>query len=216
MGKTRIAQSPVYQLVGPSFAYWHGISKALRRSVASCALQIKRINSLVPRKTVLLVDDDASVREALSRVLTLDGYEVHSACSIEDGARIAAEVAPDVALLDLNLAGESGLDLIERMHCSRPTTPIIIITARPDKYRSTAGAGCHKVMCKPLDLPLLLATVTNLIAEGEAQRSIGTKHKNVRPTCETRKADSTLDQEKAGHESRLAIHQREQGIYDTA
>jgi len=76
-----------------------------------------------------------------------------------DAARV------DLLLLDLNLPAKSGWDLFERFSFINPLLPIIIITGRHNQYQLAAAAGVGALMEKPLDVPLLLQTITALLAE---------------------------------------------------
>ena len=123
-------------------------------------------------KTVLLVDDDVSVRESLGRVLTKEGYDVLPACSTEEAINLWNGAALDAALLDLNLDGQSGWFLLDEIHRGDASIPVVIITARADQRTSPSGVAPHALMSKPLDLPLLLSTINQLISDRrKAKRS---------------------------------------------
>jgi DNA-binding response OmpR family regulator len=114
---------------------------------------------------VLVVDDDVSVREAMSRVLQDAGYEVRLAA---DGAEAVARFESDeidLLLLDLGLPLESGWDIFERITRENPFLPIIIITGQPDQHEVAVAAGVGALMEKPLDVSELLHTIQELLAE---------------------------------------------------
>jgi DNA-binding response OmpR family regulator len=117
------------------------------------------------KKTVLLVDDDAPIRESLRKVLRTEGYEVVLAASGQEGLDLFDPLHIDLLLLDLNLPAKSGWDLFERFTFINPLLPIIIITGRHNQYKLAAAAGAGALMEKPLDVPLLLQTITALLAE---------------------------------------------------
>jgi DNA-binding response OmpR family regulator len=114
---------------------------------------------------VLVVDDDVSVRESMSRVLQDAGYEVRIAA---DGAEALAQFETDdidLLLLDLGLPLESGWDIFERITRENPFLPIIIITGQPDQHDVAVAAGVGALMEKPLDVSELLRTIQELLAE---------------------------------------------------
>jgi DNA-binding NtrC family response regulator len=116
------------------------------------------------KKRVLIVDDDLAVRSSLKKVLETAGYEVIMA---QDG-REAAEfpsASLDVVLLDLNLSAHSGWDVFEHLTAQHPFLPVIIITAMPDQYKTAKHAGAGAIMEKPIEAPVLLKTMRDLIAE---------------------------------------------------
>lgn len=115
---------------------------------------------------LLLVEDDDSVHCALSEVLQGEGYEVLHAFSPTE-AILVTQRDDDIALvlLDLNLGGESGWDVFERLTAHNPVLPIVIITARSDQRALAEGAGAGALMEKPLNIPRLLELTARLIAE---------------------------------------------------
>ena len=76
----------------------------------------------------------------------------------------------DLLLLDLNLPGNSGWDVFGTLTSLNPFLPIIIITGRDNQHELAAEAGVGALMEKPLDLPMLLKTITELLAESSETR----------------------------------------------
>lgn len=124
----------------------------------------------VARK-ILLADDDAGVRELLGRVLEGEDYQVILA---KDGIEAAAKFIrrePDMVLLDLNMPERDGWLAFRFMEAARPMLPVIVITARPNQYAHARDLGVDALMEKPLNLPVLLETIKQLLAETEAERT---------------------------------------------
>jgi DNA-binding NtrC family response regulator len=122
------------------------------------------------KQRVLIIDDDASVRESLGKVLNGAGYEVTTAA---DGEEAVARFVPgqiDLVLLDLNLPFRSGWDVFERLTTQHPTMPLIIITGMPNQYPTALAAGAGALMEKPIDAPALLKTMDELLAEPAGAR----------------------------------------------
>ena len=118
---------------------------------------------------VLLVDDDRSVLDALGAVIESEGFELISAA---DGRQAVAKFRlqfADIVLLDLNMPVMGGVDTLERLRTINPFLPIIIITARSDAYPIATAAGVA-LMQKPLDIPLLLAAMRELLAQPATKR----------------------------------------------
>jgi two-component system OmpR family response regulator len=115
---------------------------------------------------VLLVDDDLSVIAALSGVLRSEGYDVIQAFDGHDAIdRFHTVAGADIALLDLNMPRKGGWDTFERLTTINPLLPVIIITAQPDQHPTALAAGVSALMEKPLEIPFLLATMKQLLAE---------------------------------------------------
>ena len=124
----------------------------------------------IMRKKILLADDDDGVRESLSQVLAIEGYQVIPATNGRQAVACLRNRSPDLALLDINMPGLDGWQTLERMERRRPLIPVIVITARPNQYRHAVGAGVDALMEKPLDFPRLLEAIAGLLAETPQQR----------------------------------------------
>jgi len=119
---------------------------------------------------VLIVDDDAAVRESIKRVLEAAGYEVGLA---QDGEEAVVRFVPeqvDLVLLDLNLPSRNGWDVFEGLTTRYPFVPIIIITGMPDQYPTALAAGVSALMEKPIEALELLETIQAVLAEPEEAR----------------------------------------------
>jgi two-component system response regulator TctD len=113
---------------------------------------------------LLLIEDDASLRNALSRSLTKAGMRVDS-CA--DGALALGawkSLVPDAVVLDLNLPGMDGLDVLRAGRESGLTTPVVILTARGTVGDKVFGlnAGADDYLPKPFDLDELEARLRAL------------------------------------------------------
>ena len=130
-----------------------------------------RSGSVKPAKNrILVVDDDASVREMLKRILAGEGYLVWAAADGMTALEISAATKLDLVLLDLNLPGKNGWDIFERLTTDNPMLAVIIITARSNQLFTALGAGVGALLEKPLDFPKLLQTISRLLAEPAESR----------------------------------------------
>jgi len=122
------------------------------------------------KKTVLVVDDDASVRKSLSKVLRDAGYDVVLA---KDGREAVERFNPhqtDLLLLDIGLPIKNGWETFERITREDPVLPIIVITGHTEQHDMAVASGVGALMEKPLDAPELLETVEDLLAETKEAR----------------------------------------------
>jgi two-component system response regulator RegX3 len=119
---------------------------------------------------ILIVDDDASVREMLSRVLEEEGYHTVRAADGPEALDIAATIRIDLVLLDLNLPGKSGWDTFEILTSDNPFLPVIIVTARSNQIFTALSAGVGALLEKPLSFPKLLETIDTLLKESNESR----------------------------------------------
>jgi DNA-binding response OmpR family regulator len=120
-----------------------------------------------PKRRVLVVDDDPSVREMLIRVLVGEGYLAAAAADGAEALKIAAAAEVDLVLLDLNMPVKSGWDTFERLTAENPLVPVIIITARPHQYKEAVRLGVDAFMEKPLNISILVRAIKRLTSEDE-------------------------------------------------
>jgi CheY-like chemotaxis protein len=122
------------------------------------------------KKNVLVVDDDASVRKSLSKVLTGTGYNVFEARNVSEAIELFAAGQIHLVLLDIGLPVESGWDVFERITSQAPVLPIIIITGTANQHDTAIAAGVGALMEKPLDVPRLLKAIQELLVESNETR----------------------------------------------
>jgi len=103
---------------------------------------------------VWLVDDDASIRWVLERALRNGGMIAKTFDSAEPALLALRDDAPDVLVTDIRMPGLSGLDLIRQVHESRPSLPVIIMTAHSDLGNAVSAyeSGAFEYLPKPFDI----------------------------------------------------------------
>lgn len=114
---------------------------------------------------VALVDDDASVRRALRRLLLASGMDVDDYASGPDFLDSLAHRKPDCLVLDLQMAGMTGLDIQRRLTRDRVTLPTVIITAHdePGATLRCLSAGAAAYLTKPLSAETLIDAIRQAI-----------------------------------------------------
>lgn len=122
------------------------------------------------KKRILIVDDDASVRESLKKILEDTSYDVAVATDGADGEQKLKEQAYDLLILDLNMPGRDGWDVLNCASAAHPLLPVIIITGMYDQLDTTVIPGVASLLKKPLDVPPLLKVIEELLAETFEQR----------------------------------------------
>jgi two-component system response regulator FixJ len=117
------------------------------------------------RKTVVVVDDDDSVRRSLQRLIRSVGLNVEAFATAEDFLRSDQQPAPGCLLLDLQLPGMSGLELLERLLLEGRAIPVVFITAYgSDRSRELAArAGAVAFLQKPFEEKALLDAVARTL-----------------------------------------------------
>ncbi|WP_156753696.1 response regulator transcription factor [Actinokineospora pegani] len=117
---------------------------------------------------VLLIEDDAAVRDGLRIALTYQGHEVEAVGTGEAGLAAVAADPPDVVVLDLMLPGVDGFEVCRRVRAAGDL-PIIMLTARDDDIDVVAGleAGADDYVVKPARARVLEARIRAVLRRGE-------------------------------------------------
>ncbi|MGN0034173.1 MAG: response regulator transcription factor [Coriobacteriales bacterium] len=111
--------------------------------------------------TILLIEDDPTIRMATEFSLTRAGYAVSSCDNGAEGYQVALRVKPSLILLDLMLPGMNGFEITERLRKTDQDTPIIMLTAldRPEDKVRGLDAGADDYLTKPFSTEELLARI---------------------------------------------------------
>ena len=113
------------------------------------------------RRRVLVVEDDRAIRQGMVDVLDFEGFEVLQAADGRAGMDLALTANIDLLLLDLVLPGPGGLEILREVRASRPTLPVIVITAKgaeDDRVRGLRD-GADDYVVKPFSVKELVARV---------------------------------------------------------
>jgi DNA-binding response OmpR family regulator len=111
--------------------------------------------------TVLVVDDDPSIRLLCRVNLQLDGHDVQEAGTLAEARAAIAEQRPDVVILDVHVAGGDGRDLLTELRASQPELPIALLTGTADPD-DLLRAGADALIPKPFTIDELRDTVDRL------------------------------------------------------
>ncbi|MEX2172867.1 MAG: response regulator transcription factor [Pirellulaceae bacterium] len=122
-------------------------------------------------KTILTVEDDAAIRRGIVDSLRYVGYRVLEAGHGDLGYEMAVQQAYDLLLLDLVLPGRGGLEILRAVRATRPSQPVIVLTARGEEQDRVAGlrAGADDYVVKPFSVKELLARVEAVLRRSPAR-----------------------------------------------
>jgi DNA-binding response OmpR family regulator len=123
---------------------------------------------------VLLIEDDARIRESVERGLGARGFVVSSAPDGTAGLDLARKLDVDLVLLDLLLPGRQGLDVLEDIRAAKPRLPVIAVTALDDTGSRVSGldAGADDYITKPFSVDELAARIRARLRWAEDQGGV--------------------------------------------
>lgn len=110
-------------------------------------------------KKILLVDDEESIHLLYREELEEDGYEVHSALSGEEALEKLSIISPDLVILDINMPGINGIDVLRRMKERNPQLPVILCSAYQEFKQDLASWASDAYIVKSANLEELKAAV---------------------------------------------------------
>jgi len=115
----------------------------------------------MPQQTVLTIEDDAAIRRGIVDALRFAGYRVLESGNGEEGLEMAVRQDYDLLLLDLVLPGTDGMEILRKVRTTRPTQPVIILSARGEEDDRVEGLrlGADDYVVKPFSVKELLARV---------------------------------------------------------
>lgn len=162
--------------------------------------------------TVLLVDDEPSIRLTMGEFLKRAGYAVVSAADYESAAAVNAEDV-DVAVVDINLPGRSGVELLQWLGGAEVYIPVIMITGEPNLslIPQIVRAGAYDFIAKPIIKDVLLSAVARAAEKKrlvDEKRRLEEEIKRHAEELETRVAERTAElfeaHQRLAHQEKIA------------
>ncbi len=123
---------------------------------------------------ILIIDDEAGIRESLETLLMLEGFRVDMAPTGEAGLEQISNAPYDLVLLDLALPGQNGIEILPQLLERQPGLPVIMITAygTVGNVVDAIRAGAENFVQKPWDNEKLLADIRSAIGRGRAEQEV--------------------------------------------
>jgi two-component system alkaline phosphatase synthesis response regulator PhoP len=130
------------------------------------------VNPEAGAETILVVEDDRSLREALAMNFEMRGHRVLTAADGETGLRLAFDEHPDLIVLDLMLPGLDGFEILGRLREREVDVPVLILSARGQVADKVDGfrLGADDYVTKPFQLPELLARAGRMLRRRQGRR----------------------------------------------
>lgn len=124
--------------------------------------------------TILIVDDEAPIRDILRQIFEYEGHEVETASSGREGLESMRTAFPDVVFLDVKMPGMDGLQVLEKLRSQDPEAVVVMISGHGtvDAAVQATRAGAYDFLEKPLDSDRLLVTLRNALEVRGLSRSV--------------------------------------------
>ena len=156
---------------------------------------------------ITLVEDNVALASGIRHALTDQGHAVNWVADGNAADHFLRQEVSDVVVMDINLPGVSGLDLVSRLRARGDSTPVILLTARSETNDRVAGldVGADDYLVKPFEMSELLARI----------RALARRRGSVRPN-EERIGDLTLDRAAGllvGRDGTIALSRREWALF---
>jgi DNA-binding response OmpR family regulator len=144
-------------------------SESVQTLISGERVNVMRAEAPIGQKRILVVDDEASIRDVLRRYLEREGYRVEVAADGPGALRATAQMPPDLIVLDLMLPGLDGLEVCNRLRM-QSTVPIIMLTARDEEADKIRGftTGADDYITKPFSPAELVLRVKAVLRRVEA------------------------------------------------
>lgn len=123
----------------------------------------------------LIVEDDPDIRYLFQITLKNDGLEAITAPSVEEALRLLETHTPDIALVDMNLPGRPGTDLLEHMNKTPALAQVrrVVITANPLTETGAEALGVDLFLLKPVSVLDLMVLVRRLLTSDRSNEASG-------------------------------------------
>jgi DNA-binding response OmpR family regulator len=121
---------------------------------------------------LLIIDDDAHLRERLAEVLELDGFECHQAGAAKEGIAAAQKLEPEVVIMDIQLPDSSGFQICQELRKRSKTVILIMMTGRflsSEEKKQGFELGADEYITKPFDLAELSARIKQLLSRNASR-----------------------------------------------
>ena len=120
--------------------------------------------------TLLLIDDDKAVRDLLEMLFS-ESHECHTADRAEQALEFLEVQDYDVVITDVSMPGLGGVEILQRVRQRDSTTPVIVISGRPDEHKDTVlQMGAFAFFAKPFPLSEIEVCVKSAIAHARSAR----------------------------------------------
>src|SRR5256712_3906714 len=138
----------------------------------------------MPKSRILVIDDEAAIRDSLKMTLEYEGYEFVGAATGQEGLALAERDAPDLVLLDVKMPGMDGIEVLERLRSMNEALPVVVISGHGTISTAVEATkkGAFDFIEKPFASERVLVSVRNALD----QRRLRDENRSLRKAVEVR------------------------------
>jgi two-component system, NtrC family, nitrogen regulation response regulator NtrX len=138
----------------------------------------------LPKSRILVIDDEAAIRDSLKMTLEYEGYEFVGAATGQEGIALAEREAPDLVLLDVKMPGMDGLEVLDRLRAMNESLPVVVISGHGTI--STAVDATKKGAFDFIEKPFASERVLVVLRNALDQRQLRDENRSLKKAVEVR------------------------------
>lgn len=121
---------------------------------------------------ILIIDDEATLRQTMARILQQAGFEVTTAENGEQGLDFLKTSNFDMVYMDIRMPGLAGPDVLKLIHASYPSLPVVLVTAQPDLNSALDAlrSGATDYMLKPIKPQMLIERASSILENQQKEK----------------------------------------------
>jgi two-component system nitrogen regulation response regulator NtrX len=135
----------------------------------------------MPKPRILVIDDEAAIRDSLRMTLEYEGYEFIGAATGQEGLALAERDAPDIVLLDVKMPGMDGIEVLERLRNMNESVPIVVVSGHGTISTAVEATkkGAFDFIEKPFASERVLVSLRNALDSRQLRDEVRTLKKAV-------------------------------------
>jgi two-component system nitrogen regulation response regulator NtrX len=138
----------------------------------------------MPKSRILVIDDEAAIRDSLKMTLEYEGYEFVGAATGQEGIALAEREGPDLVLLDVKMPGMDGLEVLDRLRAMNESLPVVVISGHGTI--STAVDATKKGAFDFIEKPFASERVLVVLRNALDQRQLRDENRSLKKAVEVR------------------------------
>ncbi|MGE3508350.1 MAG: response regulator, partial [Vicinamibacterales bacterium] len=138
----------------------------------------------MPKARILVIDDEAAIRDSLRMMLEYEGYEVLGAATGQEGLALAERESPDLVVLDVKMPGMDGIEVLDRLRAMADALPVIVVSGHGTISTAVEATkkGAFDFIEKPFASDRVLVSLRNALD----QRRLRDENRSLKRAVEVR------------------------------